>query len=44
MEIKIYKTMILPVICMGTTFGLSHTLIVLESRMLRGIFGPWGWG
>ena len=44
-NIKIYRTMILPVVFMGVKLGLSDTgeerrLRVFENRLLRRIFGP----
>jgi hypothetical protein len=44
-KIKIYKTIILPVVLYGceswsVTFWEEHRLRVLENRVLRRIFGP----
>jgi hypothetical protein len=44
-KIKIYKTVILPVVLYGCetwslTLGEEHRLRVFENRMLRRIFGP----
>jgi len=44
-EIKIYRTIILPVVLYGyetwsLTFREEHTLKVFENRVLRKIFGP----
>jgi hypothetical protein len=43
-KIKIYKIVILPVLCLCKTWSLAlreeHTLRVFENRMLRRIFGP----
>jgi hypothetical protein len=46
-KIKIYKTVILPVVLYGCetwslTLGEEHRLRVFESRVLRKIFGPKG--
>jgi hypothetical protein len=43
--VKIYKTIILPVVLYGcetwsVTLGEEHRLRVFENRVLRGIFGP----
>jgi hypothetical protein len=45
LKIKIYKTIILPVVLYGCktwslTFGQEHRLRVFEKRVLRKIFGP----
>jgi hypothetical protein len=45
LKIKIYKTVILPVVLYGCetwslTLGEEHRLRVFENRMLRKIFGP----
>jgi hypothetical protein len=45
LKIKIYKTVILPVVLYGCetlslTFGEEHRLRVFENRVLRKIFGP----
>jgi hypothetical protein len=45
LKIKIYKTVILPVVLYGcetwsVTLGEEHTLRVFENRVLRKIFGP----
>jgi hypothetical protein len=45
-EVKIYKTIILPVVLCGCeTWSLTlreeHRLRGFENRVLRGIFGPW---
>ena len=45
LKIKIYKTVILPVILYGSeTWSLTlreeHSLMVFENRVLRRIFGP----
>jgi hypothetical protein len=45
LKIKIYKTVILPVVLYGCetwslTLGEEHTLRVFENRVLRKIFGP----
>jgi hypothetical protein len=45
LKIKIYKTVILPVVLYGCetwslTLGQEHRLRVLEKRVLRKIFGP----
>jgi hypothetical protein len=45
LKIKIYKTIILPVVLYGyetwpLTLGEEHRLRVFENRVLRGIFGP----
>jgi hypothetical protein len=45
LEVKIYKTIILPVILYGcetwsVTLREEHRLRVFENRVLRGIFGP----
>jgi hypothetical protein len=44
-KIKIYRTVILPVVLYGcetwsVTLREEHRLRVLENRVLRGIFGP----
>jgi hypothetical protein len=44
-EVKIYKTIILPVVLYGcetwsVTLKEEHRLRVFENRVLRGIFGP----
>jgi hypothetical protein len=44
-KVKIYKTIILPVVLYGCeswslTFREEHRLKVFENRVLRGIFGP----
>ena len=44
-KIKIYRTIILPVVLYGCetwslTFGEEHRLRVFENRVLRRIFGP----
>jgi hypothetical protein len=39
-EIKIYKTVILPVVLYGCETWLKHRLTVFENRALRRIFGP----
>jgi hypothetical protein len=46
-KIKIYKTVVLPVVLYGCetlslTFGEEHRLRVFENRVLRRIFGPRG--
>jgi hypothetical protein len=45
LSIKIYRTIILPVVLYGcetwsVTLRDEHRLRVLENRVLRGIFGP----
>jgi hypothetical protein len=45
LKIKIYKTVILPVVLYGcetwsSAFGKEHRLRVFENRVLRKIFGP----
>jgi hypothetical protein len=45
LKIKVYKTVILPVVLYGwetwsLTLGEEHRLRVLEKRVLRKIFGP----
>jgi hypothetical protein len=45
LKIKIYKTVILPVVLYGCetwslTLGEEHRLRVFENRVLRKIFGP----
>jgi hypothetical protein len=45
LEIKIYKTVIFPVVLYGCetwslTLGEEHRLRVFENRVLRKIFGP----
>ena len=45
LKIKIYKTVILPVILYGSetwllTLREEHSLMVFENRVLRRIFGP----
>jgi hypothetical protein len=45
LKIKIYKTVILPVVLYGCetwslTLGEEHRLRVFENRVLRRIFGP----
>jgi hypothetical protein len=45
LEVKIYKTLILPVVLYGCetsslTLREEHRLKVFENRVLRGIFGP----
>jgi hypothetical protein len=45
LKIKIYKTVILPLVLYGCetwslTWGEEHTLRVFENRVLRRIFGP----
>jgi hypothetical protein len=45
LKIKIYKTVILPVVVYGcetwsVTLGQEHRLRVFENRVLRRIFGP----
>jgi hypothetical protein len=47
MKIKIYRTIILPVVLFGcetwsVTLREEHKLRVLENRVLRKIFGPKG--
>jgi hypothetical protein len=47
LKVKIYKTMILPVVLYGcetwsVTLREEHRLRVFEVRVLRGIFGPKG--
>jgi hypothetical protein len=44
-KVKIYKTIILPVVLYGCetwyfTFREEHRLRVFENRVVRGIFGP----
>jgi len=39
-NIKIYKTTVLPVVCMGVKLGLTHRLRVFENTVLRKIFVP----
>jgi hypothetical protein len=40
-KVKIYKTIILPVVLYGCeTWSLTHRLRVFENRVLRRIFGP----
>jgi hypothetical protein len=41
LKIRIYKTIILPVVLYGCeTWSLEHRLGVFENRVLRTIFGP----
>jgi hypothetical protein len=47
LKVKIYKTIILPVVLYGcetwsVTLREEHRLRVFENRVLRGIFGPTG--
>jgi polynucleotide 5'-kinase involved in rRNA processing len=39
-KLEIYRTIILPVVCMGVKLGRSRSLRVFENKMLRRIFGP----